>query len=86
MKNYLRDILSDTRGSILFFILGLVIGAAVSSLYSVNNEIERLQKEYNSNRNLIDTCFLNPNVPLPSHSDFNDDDDYRPIFRKDKAR
>lgn len=84
MKNhlsyYLRNILDDTRGSVLFFTLGCLLGVLASSLFFVNDKIERSQKEYDSNRNLVDSCLLNPNVP--SHSIYDYDDCYQLIFRK----
>lgn len=80
LSNYLRNILDDTRGSVLFFTLGFLLGVLASSLFFVNDKIERSQKEYDSNRTLIDSCLLNPNVP--SHSIYDDSDCYQLIFRK----
>lgn len=94
MKNYplncLREILGYTRGVILFFILGFVLGAVTTYLFSAIKEMEQWQRECDSYKKSTDSCFFNPDVRLPSYTypgrDGNDDDYYLQLFMEEKAR
>lgn len=91
MKNdtfrYVREMLSDTKGVILLIALGFSLGFLVHTLFAFS-EINQLQKEYDSYRDLVDSCFINPRSILPSHTfpTYDDEGNYQYVFRKPDVR
>lgn len=70
---------------ILFLTLGFLLGVAVRSLFVVS-EVEQIQKEYKAYQDLVDSCFLNPRIVLPSRYDLKYDEDYHQILREGDIR
>lgn len=91
MKNdifrYVKEMLSETKGVILLLALGFSLGFLVRTLFAFS-EMNQLQKEYDSYRDLVDSCFINPRSILPSHTfpAYDDEGNDQHVFRKPDAR
>lgn len=91
MKNdtfrYVREMFSETKGVILLLALGFSLGFLVRTLFAFS-EINQLQKEYDSYRDLVDSCFIRPRSILPPHTfpQYDDKGNYQHVFRKSEAR
>lgn len=91
MKNdtfrYVKEMVSETKGVILLLALGFSLGFFVRSLLAIS-EINQLQKEYDSYRDLVDSCLIRPLSKSPSHTfpRYDDESDYQHDFRKSDIR
>lgn len=91
MKNdtfrYVREMLSETKGVILLLALGFSLGFLVRTLFAFS-EINQLQREHDSYRDLVDSCFIRPFSKSSSHTfpRYDDEGNYQYVFRKPDAR
>ena len=71
----IRDIFDYAKEAVIFLTLGFLLGVSVRSLFT-SSEVEQIQKEYKAYQELVDSCFLNPRIILPSDYDLKYREDY----------
>lgn len=72
MLIWIRYIFDYAKEPIIFTVLGFFMGVSVRSLFA-DSEVKQLQREYKIYHDLVDSCFLNSRVILPSSYDFGHD-------------
>lgn len=86
MLIWLRYKFDYAKEPIFFLTLGFLMGGATCSFF-VSSEVKQIQKEYKAYRDLVDSCFLNPRIIIPSHYDIQyGEGNYHEILKEEDIR